>query len=225
MQKLISILVDDRERNSSVLDALRQSGIFDIQVARMKTGDYRVDNRFLFERKTLPDLAASIASGRLFKQMLRLAGVWDAQPVLVLEGSAGDLENSGMRREAIQGALITVSLFIGVPVLRSRSPFETVRIFQYAARQGRAVAYDCLPRHGSRPKGKPALQNHVLQGLPGVGPARARRLLEHFGSVRAVMMADESELVAVDGVGGEIARRIAWAVEEGTGTYKVFNTV
>lgn len=222
MSELIPIIVDDRERGSGVPDALRRSGAFVICAARLKTGDYRVDNRFLFERKTLPDLAASIASGRLFKQMLRLAGVRDARPALVLEGNVRDLDGSGMRREAIQGALITVSLFIGVPVLRSRSPEETARIFLYAARQGRTVAYDCLPRHGNRPKGKPALQNYLLQGLPGVGPARARRLLAHFGSVRAVMTADESELIAVDGVGGEIARRIAWAVEETPECYKVF---
>lgn len=182
MHNVIPVIVDDREQRGGVLEALTHSGDFDIHVARLNSGDYRVDNRFLFERKTLPDLAASIVSGRLFKQMLRLAGMQDSQPVLLLEGTAINLRDSGMSREAIQGALVTVSLFIGVPVLRSRSAAETARLFLYTARQGRAVANGCLPRRGNRPKGKPALQNYFLQGLPGVGSERARRLLERFGT-------------------------------------------
>jgi len=36
------------------------------------------------------------------------------------EGTAADLAGSGMRREAIQGALIGLTLYLGIPLLRSQ---------------------------------------------------------------------------------------------------------
>ncbi len=108
----IPILIDDRERASLVPDALARTGAFAIEMKRLALGDYLVDERFLFERKTLPDLALSIQDGRLFGQALRLA----ASPLragLILEGTVADLEGSGMRWEAMQGALITVACSSG----------------------------------------------------------------------------------------------------------------
>lgn len=219
MIRPIPIVVDDRERSSAVLSILANTETFNVRVQRLALGDYLVDGRFLFERKTLGDLVASIKEGRLFSQALRLAQVNGVRAALILEGTSKSLAGCGMSWEAIQGALVTVSLFLGLPVLRTRSPAETVRTFLYAARQGRAVAHDALPRRGRRPKGKTALQRHMLQGLPGVGPARAARLLEHFGSVRAVLMAGADELASVAGIGEQTAGRIAWAAEQPRASY------
>ena len=54
----------------------------------------------------------------------------------------------------------------------------------------------------------------VLQGLPGIGPGRAKLLLEHFGSVQNVTRASASELAALDGIGDTTAAKIRWALEE-----------
>jgi excinuclease ABC subunit C len=51
-----------------------------------------------------------------------------------------------------------------------------------------------------------ALKASVLDGLPGVGPARKRALLQHFGSPDAVLAASREELEAVPGVPGKLAR-------------------
>ncbi|HLH67018.1 MAG TPA: excinuclease ABC subunit UvrC [Solirubrobacteraceae bacterium] len=48
----------------------------------------------------------------------------------------------------------------------------------------------------------------VLDGLPGVGPARKRALLAHFGSPDAVLAASREELEAVPGVPGKLAREV-----------------
>lgn len=215
----IPITVDDRETRSALFGELRGCPQFDVTVKRLPVGDYLVDHRFLFERKTLPDLVGSVIAGRLFSQALRLAEVADYRPALILEGTAKDLQGSRMRWEALQGALITVSLFIGLPVLRTRSAQETVRTFQFAALQARTVAAGALPRRGQRPKGKKALQSYLLQGLPGVGPERAARLLERFGSVEAVLSADQKALASVPGIGKRTARAMRWVVEEERGGY------
>lgn len=215
----VPILCDDRESRGSVIAELRSLGDFAVSVSRLPVGDYLVDDRFLFERKTLADLVLSIESGRLFRQALRLAEVSEWRPALVLEGSGRDIRRCGMRREALQGALVTVTLFLGLPVLRTRNAAETARTLLFAARQGRAVARGALPRHGTRPKGKRALQAHLLQGLPGIGPGRAARLLDSFGSVEAVLTADADTLAAVSGIGRDTAEKVRWAVEERRGAY------
>lgn len=217
----IAITIDHRESRSPVVAALRASAGVAATFARLDCGDYLIDNRFLVERKTLPDLIESIKSGRLFDQALRLAAVEQWRPALILEGTARDIEGSAMRWEAVQGALVTVSLFIGLPVLRTRSAGETVGTFLSIARQGRTVAGGALPRRGARPKGKRALQSHILQSLPRVGAERAARLLDRFGSVEAVIRAGDAELKEVDGIGQRTARCIRWAVEESRGPYAV----
>ena len=212
-EPLIPIFIDDRERASPLPAELARSGVFALEVKRLALGDYLVDGRFLFERKTLPDLALSIQDGRLFRQALRLAQS-PLRAGLILEGTAADLGGSEMRWEAMQGALVTLALFIGLPLLRCRTPAETARTFEFVARQGRAVAGGALPRRGRRPKGKAAWQRYLLQGLPSIGPARAARLLERFGTVEAVVTADAAALAAVPGIGANTARTLRWAVEE-----------
>jgi len=209
----ISVQVDDRESTAPVIDLLRRSSEFQVAIRRLKLGDYLVDNRYLFERKTLPDLANAIISGRLFAQALRLTTT-TFRPAILLEGTAQDLAGSGMHWESIQGALVTVALFFGIPLLRTRTPEETVRTMVFASRQGRAYAIGALPRSGHRPRGKHARQLFILQGLPGIGPERARRLLARFGSVGAVVNARTGELRSVRGIGTQVADQIRWAVEE-----------
>jgi excinuclease ABC subunit C len=51
-----------------------------------------------------------------------------------------------------------------------------------------------------------AMTASILDGLPGVGPARKRALLAHFGSPDAILQASREELEAVPGVPGRLAR-------------------
>lgn len=214
-----AVQVDDRESAGPIVDLLRQSPDFHVTVARLKLGDYLVDGRFLFERKTMPDLVTSIISGRLFTQALRLAAT-PLRPAIILEGTSRELAESNMRWEAIQGALVTVSLFFGIPLLRTGTPEETVRTMFFAARQGQAYAMGALPRPGYRPRGKRARQLFILQGLPRIGPERARRLLAHFGNVESVVKASPEELCAVSGIGKRIAERLRWSVEQPPCAYR-----
>jgi excinuclease ABC subunit C len=51
-----------------------------------------------------------------------------------------------------------------------------------------------------------AMTASVLDDLPGVGPARKRALLAHFGSPDAILAASREELASVPGVPGKLAR-------------------
>lgn len=56
----------------------------------------------------------------------------------------------------------------------------------------------------------------ALDDIPGIGPAYQKRLLAHFGSVRAMREASVDELEAVKGVGHAKAQRIHDALHGGT---------
>jgi excinuclease ABC subunit C len=48
----------------------------------------------------------------------------------------------------------------------------------------------------------------AFDGIPGVGPARRRALLDHFGSLKEVRAASSDELAAVDGISTTLAQAI-----------------
>ncbi len=53
-----------------------------------------------------------------------------------------------------------------------------------------------------------AMTRSVLDDMPGVGPARKRAILNHFGTPERVLAASREELEAVPGVPGKVARDI-----------------
>lgn len=228
----ITILADDRERKGEVIAYLQNMENVDVKIQRLSLGDYLTarlparlgssakHNRLVFERKTLRDFAISIIDGRLFRQATRLA-VADCESVLILEGTGKDLAETGLKREAMQGALISISLILGIPVLRSINPCETAHLIIYATRQINSIVKGSIQRTGYRPKGKRKRQLFILQGLPGVGRAKAKCLLDKFGSVEGVINATTDDLQSVNGIGKSTADEILWAVNENTEAYGV----
>lgn len=185
----------------------------EVEVRRLAVADFVVEERFGVERKTLADFASSVIDARLFRQAAALAR-HRARGVLILEGTASAAGESGVSRESLQGALIAVSVFHGLAVLRARDAAETAKLLVYLGRQARRFARGALPRAGRRPKGLRARRLYILQGLPGIGPERAARLLERFGSVQGVAVASAVELESVNGIGKATARRIRRLLEE-----------
>jgi ERCC4-type nuclease len=119
-----------------------------------------------------------------------------------------------IRRQALQGALSTVSIVLKMPVFRSKSPSESADLNLYAAREIRSFGRGTDQRHSRRPKGKRKQQFFILQGLPGVGSEREARLLDEFGSVETVVTASREELQSVEGMGAQIAERMKWVLAE-----------
>ena len=197
------IEADYRERDSGTVQALRQAGA-ELTLVALKTGDYRVDRVVVIERKSAWDFAQSLFDGRLFRKVSRLARA-APRPLLLIEGMLPRLTEP-----TIRGTLLTVAAVFGVPVLFSKDPGDSAQWILGAARQFAARKEDSFARPGWRPRGKRARQLFVLQGLPGVGPRRAAALLDRFGTIRAVLSADETSLRAVEGIGAKTASRIVW---------------
>jgi excinuclease ABC subunit C len=59
------------------------------------------------------------------------------------------------------------------------------------------------------------LREAGLQEIEGIGPTRKRALLHHFGTLKAIERASIADLMQVDGISGETARRIYEFFHEG----------
>ena len=205
--EVVDIVADSREAPSETFGVLKARHDVALTVATLQYGDYSIAGQVSFERKSADDLGRSIIDGRLFRQMsaLRLRA---KRPVLLIEGLQPLSSPSGVPWHAVRGALVSVAVVFGVPILAADSPEESAEIMVCAARQMARTTSVARVRPGYRPKGWRRRALFILQGLPGIGPGRAGALIDAFGSVAAVMAADAEGLARVDGIGMQVAERI-----------------
>jgi DNA excision repair protein ERCC-4 len=198
--------VDHSERSSTLLDAAQRSGRFDVRMVRLAAGDYLIDNDVLIERKAVADFAMSLIDGRLFPQAARLARSHH-RSLLLIEGPT-PATVPDVHPNALDGALVSLAAMWRLPVLHSLDAEHSLRIPQFLADQAGMPQQQVLRRYDRKPKRLASRRLYVLQGLPGVGPALAHRMLDQFGSVERVVTADAATLAEVRRLGPKKAARI-----------------
>ncbi len=198
--------VDFSERGARLLELARESGRFDVRMARLPAGDYVVAGAVIVERKTYADFATSLADGRLFRQVATLAHS-PHRPVILLEGPA-PARLPDVHPHALKGAIVSLSVMWRLPVILARDSADSLCILQFIADQAARTNQTVLRRWDRKPKRASSRKLYVLQGLPGIGPALAQRLLVRLGSIERVVTADEATLCSVRGVGATKAARI-----------------
>jgi excinuclease ABC subunit C len=137
-----------------------------------------------------------------------------SQPdLIVLDGGKGQL-SAGMKalEQFTERGVAVISLAKRIeevfvpgrsePILLERRS-DALRILQRVRDEAHRFA---ITHHRSR-RDK-AMTASVLDGVRGVGPARKRALLRHFGSPERLLTATREELEAVPGVPGKLAREI-----------------
>ena len=83
-----------------------------------------------------------------------------------------------------------------------------MRILCLLAQYARNSEQGILRRYDRKPQRLASRKLYVLQGLPGVGPALAHRLLLQLGSIERVVAADDTTLTLIRGIGRQKAARI-----------------
>ena len=109
--------------------------------------------------------------------------------------------------------MVSLAVMWRLPILCARDPEDSLRILRFLAGQGGKSDQGVLKRYDRKPKRLASRKLYMLQGLPGVGPALAHRLLLEFGCVERIVMADEEALMRVRGIGREKATRIRQVME------------
>ena len=210
----IFIEIDYRERDSKIIEILRAKKNITVEEKKLFIGDYLINKHIAVERKTTRDFVISIIDGRLFSQASRLKRYAEVQ-LMVIEGT--DLFYTGYEidPQAIKGAIVSLSVSWQIPLIFSKSPDGTAEILVMAGIQDVKYRDEILKRAGRRPRRLLTRKLFLLQGLPGIGPKIAKRMLEHFGSVEKVITASEHEISCVEGIGRKKASLIREVVTEG----------
>lgn len=198
------IIVDPREREMGKL--LESQGL-EITLKNLEVGDYVISDRLAVERKTAEDFSSSIIDPErnLFRQVRDLASTYE-KPVLILEGR--DLYKRQISQASIRGALASIAVDYGIPIIPTVDRNETAQVLAVlAAREQKEGREPKMHGHKTARTLKEQ-QEYLVSAVPSVGPAVARNLLRHFGSVEKVFSASKEELEEVELVGKKTAERI-----------------
>jgi Fanconi anemia group M protein len=170
-----------------------------VEMTRLHAGDYDLGCGVVVERKSVADLHLSLQQGRLWGQLGRLRAT-ARRPYVLVEGV--HLDDGPQAAGAIRGACLGV-IGQGIPLLRSTSRDDSVLWLQLLAARvhGVRIGRD-RPSYAQRLKPPETLvREAMLAAVPGISVTGARALLERFGSVAAVIGAEEDELLRVPGIG------------------------
>jgi Fanconi anemia group M protein len=211
-EKKTIIIADTREFSSEVVRELSRKGVV-VKSQQLDVGDYILSDRLAVERKEVGDFLSSLMGGRLFSQLKMLKSAY-VNPLLVLEGE-GLLERRGMSDQAIIGALASIVSDFNIPIISTSNAKETANLLAIMVKreisEGRPVGI----RGEKVSMSLQERQQFIIEGLPGVSATLAQRLLAHFGSVKAIMEADEKRLCEVKGIGDTIAKGIVESIRSG----------
>ncbi|WP_456416154.1 DEAD/DEAH box helicase [Methanocaldococcus sp.] len=199
IEKPIKIIVDVREKNIAKL--LHKYA--DVELKTLEVGDYVLSDRVVVERKTSEDFVNSIIDKRLFSQLKNLKKV--EKPLLIIEGD----NFSRIHENALKGAILSVIFDFGIPILFTKNVDETVDLLiKIAEKEQLKEKRPITIRYGKTTMSLKEQQRFIVESLPDVGGALADRLLKHFKTVERVFIAKEDELMEVEGVGEERAKKI-----------------
>lgn len=205
-ENLLKIIVDHREYRSNVVKNLSMKGVT-IEPQQLDTGDYVLSSRIGVERKNVDDFLESLIEGKLFKQISQLRDAY-SRPVLILEGE-NLFTKRNINHNAIYGSLASITVDYGIPVLTTKNAMDTADLLQVIAKREQRDENKSVAVRGFKPQmSLKERQQFLIEGLPNISAVIAKRLLNHFGSIRGIANADEKELMKVKGVGKNIASEI-----------------
>ena len=205
----VEIVVDQRELDSSIAKSLSTRDGLVTRLETLAVGDYVLSDRVAVERKSAADFVDSMldADRSLFEQVGELSRAY-ARPVMIVEGT-NLYGQRDIDPNAIRGALASLAVDFDVSVLRTESETDTTELLATIAKREQETRDREVSVHGEKTtKTRAEQQEYVVSAIADIGPITARGLLEHFGSVEAVMTATEDDLLEVDGVGSVTADRI-----------------
>lgn len=203
-----TLIVDDREP-SKIVDRLRKVDNLTVEITSLETGDYVIPGKFVIERKTTADFAASILGDtkRMFYQTDRVASS-GLRGILIIEGDI--YKQTNMSLNSISGTLSYLTAIQGISIIPTLSLGHTAGMLAKLCRHSNfGLGYDPALR-SIGPKDPASAASFVLEGIPGVSSKIARALLARFGSVAGVAQATRQEIMSVKGIGDSRVDRI-WA--------------
>lgn len=202
------IIIDYREKNSSLYSELIELG-FNIEVKELKVADYIV-NDVAIERKTVSDFISSMINKRLVRQLEELKQYKNR--LLIIEGieeqelySEERFINGGMNPNAIRGFLISILLKYKTPIIFTKNYEDTAKFISILSKRKEKEASLNVSKKTLNKKER--LQ-FILESFPGIGPKTAKKLLEHFKTLKELFVAPLEEIKKIIGKKADVFKLI-----------------
>lgn len=199
------VIVDYREKNSLVPSYLTKQG-FEVEFKELKIGDYIVKD-IIIERKTVQDFINSMINHRLINQIEELKQY--ENKLLIIEGiSERELyreDNTGISANAIRGFLLSILLKHKIPIIFSKNSEDTAKFINILSKKKeKEINLNAKKKTLNK---KEQLQ-FIIESFPGVGPKKAKKLLEKFGSIQNIILSSTEDLKEILGIKAEGIREI-----------------
>lgn len=208
-QMTSTVTADFREKGTGVLKELVELGVQPV-LEQLPVADYVLSGRVAIELKTVPDFVDSIIDGRLLEQ-LRSLRQYEA-PLLVIQGQEDIYSVRNIHPNAIRGMFGAITTAYRIPILWTRNAKDTAALIAVLVK--REQDDDTAGPSHAKPKTEREHQEAIVAMLPGIGPTLAKPLLEHFGSIEAVMCASRKDLTQVPLIGPKKADAIRSIIEK-----------
>lgn len=205
---LETLTVQATQPHGPIATALRALGVGVVAIEE-DLGDvdrFVLSRRLVIERRTAGRFLKGIMDKTLFSEAIHLREQFDLA-ILVVEGPLNN-RYSGFDPQAVRGALSSMMLEYGLNVLATADREDTAEMIRMMARQEQhgIAEISFVPKRTAATLDDQ--QRRVAEMLPGCGRVAARDLLQHFGSLEAIVAASEASLRAIRGIGVKKARRI-----------------
>ncbi len=190
-QPKCKITIDHREKNSLVPSFLKKLG-FEIELKELKVADYIVKD-IAIERKTISDFLSSMINKRLIHQLEELQQY--NRKLLIIEGTEHQElysdENKKINSDCIRGFLLSITLKHNIPIIFTKNPEDTAKFISVLSNKKEKESPLNITKRTLNAKEQ--LQ-YILESFPGIGPKTARKLLEHFKTLKNIINSEENEL-------------------------------
>jgi len=197
----ILVICDFREKK--IIDHLKIIGAA-VNKISLEVGDFVCSERVCIEKKTGNDFVSSIIDGRIFEQARALKENFK-NPIIIVEG----YPTRRINENVLKGATASLIIDFAVPILTTRNPLDTAKTIYWIAKKEQSESKRGMAiKVGKKPKEMKRLQEFIVSGIPGVSLTLARRLLNRFGNIEKIFVAEEGDLQKVNGVGKKLAKRI-----------------
>lgn len=218
----MTVYYTSNEIRSKIPELLRTNFI-PCERRELKVGDYfcgevSADGAYVgvpVERKEIGDYLRSLNDGRRDEQLYNMSYSFPLSYVIVIGSASRALRGTKMTINAYISSLVGCSLKrspdgVGgqVVTVNLETEQEFVLFLKYLDEKVKEGTFARVPVMQKRAWKPEELLVYVVSSLPGIGTKTANKLLEHFGSVRAVMNASKDELMKVEGVGQKRADEI-----------------
>ena len=207
----LTVFADYREKGAGIIKELSERGV-KIELTKLDVADYLLSDRVAVEHKTVRDFVDSIIDGRLLSQLTGLRKY--ERPLIALEGEEDIYSQRKVHPNAIRGALSTILVSYGIPIVQTRNFKETANLFLIIAKREADPSKKDFTLHSTKPLSDKEAQEYIISSFPGIGSVLAKPLLKRFKTIKNLVNAEENELKEVELIGEKKAKRIKELVEK-----------